>query len=381
MERTYFCYTPNDNKKKMKTDVCFLLALAFIAGFIIYFKMIDDDFWFLLTLISVTFAIIYVCYRCNSRNRGLGASNDGNRGADPPGRRPAHSEEDESCNKKGDKKNMTAEDKRRALVRGRLEFRKITKPLIHNKSEESTEVDSETTRDDSENGHGQSETNDNNVLQQLMEMGFGANASRKALYAVGGSDTEAAMDWILEHKDNFILDHKQALSSPPHGNDSKSNENNCERGEAQTKISKAALEKLTKMGLRVNACKKALSAVGGSDTVAAMHWIFEHVTDPDFDDPFPEPDEADSCPFFSVDSMHNTSGTTSSSNKEAACCAICLEPYAAGETVARLKQKSKMSTSQNTCNHWYHEDCILGWLQNHDKCPMCRVDMINDTTS
>jgi uncharacterized UBP type Zn finger protein len=241
-------------------------------------------------------------------------------------------------------------------------------------------------------------------------MGFGANASRKALDAVGGSDTEAATDWILEHKGNFILDNNERTASPSSSQSlprrNKTDGNRGEEPQPHSRINQVALDKLTKMGLRVNACKKALSAVGGSDTVAAMQWMFEHVADPDFDDPFPEPydeteeanntnrhsnnDNNKSCLCFSMDSLHGRRGSDSSINgtsrKEAVCCAICLEPYAIGDTVARLKtpkpsQQRSSSTSRpdNTCNHWYHEDCIFGWLQNHDSCPMCRVDMINDT--
>jgi len=418
-----------------KTDIGFSLTLLLIGLFILYLFLRDDEYWFLLTLISVTVAVIYVCYRCNSHwrnvHRGLesSASRDGSRDTtDPPGRRHNGRDEDESCHDKSEAKiPMTAEDKRRALVRGRLEVRKIaTKPTIHtttnnsntsNKSEESTTINSETTTSDcteSEDGYCGI---DDGALQQLMEMGFGANASRKALEAVGGSDIEAAMDWILEHKGNFILDHNQRAASPsPSSSQSLSRRKKTDgnRGEVakkqQTqpypKINQVALDKLIKMGLRVNACKKALSAVGGSDTVAAMHWMFEHVTDPDFDDPFPEPydetegddstnkdsnnDNNNSCLCFSMDSLHGRRGSESSINgtsrKEAVCCAICLESYAIGDTVARLKtpkpsQQRSSSTSRpnNTCNHWYHEDCILGWLQNHDSCPMCRVDMINDT--
>ena len=37
------------------------------------------------------------------------------------------------------------------------------------------------------------------ALCQLMDMGFGMNGCKRALVAVGGSDAEAAMNWIFEH--------------------------------------------------------------------------------------------------------------------------------------------------------------------------------------
>lgn len=50
-------------------------------------------------------------------------------------------------------------------------------------------------------------------------------------------------------------------------------------------IDEAALSQLMDMGFNMNGCKRALMAVGGSDTESAMNWIFEHNMDPDFNDP------------------------------------------------------------------------------------------------
>jgi ubiquitin carboxyl-terminal hydrolase 5/13 len=58
---------------------------------------------------------------------------------------------------------------------------------------------------------------------------------------------------------------------------------------AHPEISEAALGQLMDMGFQMNGCKRALMKVGGSDTEAAMNWIFEHNMDPDFNDPLPEP--------------------------------------------------------------------------------------------
>ena len=53
-------------------------------------------------------------------------------------------------------------------------------------------------------------------------------------------------------------------------------------------IDEGALAQLMDMGFSMNGCKRALTAVGGSDVEAAMNWIFEHNSDPDFNDPMPE---------------------------------------------------------------------------------------------
>lgn len=66
-------------------------------------------------------------------------------------------------------------------------------------------------------------------------------------------------------------------------------------------INEGAVEQLTTMGFSVNGCKRALTAVGGSDVESAMNWIFEHNMDPDFNDPLP-------------DSLSSAATTTSSSS-------------------------------------------------------------------
>jgi len=54
-------------------------------------------------------------------------------------------------------------------------------------------------------------------------------------------------------------------------------------------IDEGALCQLMDMGFSMNGSKRALNAVGGNDVQAAMNWVFEHSTDPDFNDPLPEP--------------------------------------------------------------------------------------------
>jgi ubiquitin carboxyl-terminal hydrolase 5/13 len=58
--------------------------------------------------------------------------------------------------------------------------------------------------------------------------------------------------------------------------------------QATTSIDEGAVSQLMDMGFSLNSCKRALTAVGGSNVEAAMGWVFEHNTDPDFNDPLPE---------------------------------------------------------------------------------------------
>jgi len=58
--------------------------------------------------------------------------------------------------------------------------------------------------------------------------------------------------------------------------------------------------------------------------------------------------------------------STSQKNDSNICCSICLDEYAPGDLVSRAKKAS-------ACNHLFHENCITGWLMNHDDCPCCRT--------
>ncbi|KAH6961716.1 hypothetical protein BKA56DRAFT_532127 [Ilyonectria sp. MPI-CAGE-AT-0026] len=43
-------------------------------------------------------------------------------------------------------------------------------------------------------------------------------------------------------------------------------------------------------------------------------------------------------------------------------CTICIDEMKVGETVIYLP-----------CNHWFHEDCVVLWLKEHNTCPVCRT--------
>jgi len=45
-------------------------------------------------------------------------------------------------------------------------------------------------------------------------------------------------------------------------------------------------------------------------------------------------------------------------------CAVCRDGYSIGDRMRRLP-----------CNHSFHEDCIMPWLQQNNTCPTCRCKM------
>ena len=51
------------------------------------------------------------------------------------------------------------------------------------------------------------------------------------------------------------------------------------------------LQQLVEMGFSIEGCKRALINTGNNNIEAAMNWVFEHSTDPDFDTPYEAPNK------------------------------------------------------------------------------------------
>ena len=41
-----------------------------------------------------------------------------------------------------------------------------------------------------------------------------------------------------------------------------------------------------------------------------------------------------------------------------------------------LVEEGETVISSKYCDHVFHKECILEWLDNNDECPCCRVDMV-----
>jgi hypothetical protein len=66
-------------------------------------------------------------------------------------------------------------------------------------------------------------------------------------------------------------------------------------------------------------------------------------------------------------------GVQSIANSHKNECTICLERYQAGETIATAKT--------DACIHIFHQECIMEWLKKHDKCPLCRTNIVGTNHS
>ncbi|GAB5587621.1 ubiquitin C-terminal hydrolase Ubp14 [Umbelopsis nana] len=70
---------------------------------------------------------------------------------------------------------------------------------------------------------------------------------------------------------------------------------------AEPSFDQAALDQLSAMGFPENRCKRALMKTGHSGAEVAMNWLFEHMEDPDIDDPITV--ESDAAPEPSAEQM------------------------------------------------------------------------------
>ena len=48
-------------------------------------------------------------------------------------------------------------------------------------------------------------------------------------------------------------------------------------------------------------------------------------------------------------------------------CSVCKEDFIIGNKMMDLP-----------CNHYFHEECLMPWLNQHDSCPICRFELKTD---
>ena len=48
-------------------------------------------------------------------------------------------------------------------------------------------------------------------------------------------------------------------------------------------------------------------------------------------------------------------------------CTVCQEQFAAGDSAIEMP-----------CHHVFHVDCLMPWLERHNSCPTCRLELPTD---
>ena len=67
----------------------------------------------------------------------------------------------------------------------------------------------------------------------------------------------------------------------------------------------------------------------------------------------------------STDNLSSTNSTISIDSLTTKCCDICMMEYSIGQVIGQ-------SCHNLECDHYFHKDCILEWLQMKPTCPCCR---------
>eukprot|EP01082_Thalassiosira_pseudonana_P014638 g13341.t1 g13341 contig8:444655-445650(-) len=68
-------------------------------------------------------------------------------------------------------------------------------------------------------------------------------------------------------------------------------------------------------------------------------------------------------------------------------CSICLEIFSPNDKIAWAKdggeptsnstRTTNVTANDTICDHIFHEECLVSWLQLHDECPLCRRKIVH----
>jgi len=110
-----------------------------------------------------------------------------------------------------------------------------------------------------------------NALSQLMDMGFTFNGCKRALITVGGSDVQAAMNWIFEH--NMDADFNDPISEEVASAPAPSGGDGVDEGVVMSLVENLGC-------FTADQVRAALEHTNGAADRAA-DWLFSHVDDMD----------------------------------------------------------------------------------------------------
>ncbi|KAI8437058.1 hypothetical protein MSG28_010427 [Choristoneura fumiferana] len=123
-------------------------------------------------------------------------------------------------------------------------------------------------------------TYDAALMAQLLDMGFPAEACKKALYYTANSGMEAASNWLMEHMTDWDFANKfQPPGAAP---------------APEANLDEASVEQIMNMGFTRAQAARALSSTQG-DVGRAVDWIFSHADELDAWEAPAQPDRALGC--------------------------------------------------------------------------------------
>ncbi|CAH0398212.1 unnamed protein product [Chilo suppressalis] len=117
-------------------------------------------------------------------------------------------------------------------------------------------------------------TYNENLLSELLEMGFPVEACKKALYYTNNSSMEAASNWLMEHMNDWDFANK---FDPPGSQPAAT---------GGIVADESSVQQIMGMGFTREQAARALSCTGG-DVGRAVDWIFSHAHELDASEPGP----------------------------------------------------------------------------------------------
>jgi len=120
--------------------------------------------------------------------------------------------------------------------------------------------------DDDDEGAENKFTPNTDALNNLQQMGFPETRATKALFLTGNSDTETAMNWLIEHLEDPSIDDPIDYSSA--SNNSKD----------EIQVDESQISSLQDMGFSASLAKKALY-LNNNDVNASVEWLFSNPDD------------------------------------------------------------------------------------------------------
>lgn len=116
-------------------------------------------------------------------------------------------------------------------------------------------------------------TPDENLVAQLVAMGFSENGAKRAAIATRNADAEIAMQWVFEHMEDANFNDPPVIEATPSATGASS-------GDSGNAIDEGSIEMLSAMGFTAEQARAALTATS-NNVERAADWLFSRMDDLD----------------------------------------------------------------------------------------------------